>query len=398
MTSDRSGKLNHRIVVLGAGYAGVLAAGRLARQLGDGVEIVLVNADGDFVERVRLHQLAAGQDLRPRPLRELFAGSTVAVRQAVVDGLDVDRRTVRLREDAGAAEIGYDTLVYALGSTAADHGIPGVTEHAQTLAGRAGALRLRDRLRELPAGASVAVIGGGLTGLEAITEIAESRPDLKPALITREPLGDRLGDRARRHLGRVLNRLGVAVSDQREVLRVEDGAVITHRGAVPAAVTVWAAGFGVQPIAAAAALEVTGGGRIVVDETMRSVSHPDVYAVGDAGSAAGVNGTTLRMSCASGLPMALRATSAIIARLTGRPVRPHPISYYLRCISLGRRDGIIQPVTRDDRALAAAITGPAAARIKEFVCAGAAWFATHPVVLRRAGSVLLPGRDRQQAA
>jgi len=62
--------MKHRIVILGAGYAGASAAGRLARRLhGDDVEITLVNAEPDFVERVRMHQLATGQDLRRRTQR-----------------------------------------------------------------------------------------------------------------------------------------------------------------------------------------------------------------------------------------------------------------------------------------------------------------------------------------
>ncbi|MFC7623687.1 NAD(P)/FAD-dependent oxidoreductase [Microlunatus sp. GCM10028923] len=391
--------MNHRIVVLGAGYAGAHAAAKLARQLGDGVEIVLVNAEADFVERVRLHQLVVGQDLPARPLRDLFAGRRVTIRQALVSAVDVDRRTVQLQESGGMVELGYDTLVYALGSTTADLGVPGVAEHAHAVAGRTSALRLRNRLAELPAGAAVVVVGGGLTGLETVTEIAESRPDLRTALVARERVGERLSPQARRHLGRVLARLDITVHDEREVRRVEDGAVITDAGPIPATVAIWTVGFAVHPIAAASALAVTDTGQIVVDATMRSVSHPDVYAVGDAGSAAGVKGTMLRMSCASGFPMAMRATDAIAARLTGRPTREQPVSYYLRCISLGRRDGIIQPVTRDDRALPAAITGPAAARIKEWVCSGAAWLATHPLVLGPARNGVLPtARDRQQAA
>lgn len=64
--------MKHRIVVLGAGYAGSHAAGRLARRLHpDGTEITLVNAEPDFVERVRMHQLAAGQNLRRRALTDV---------------------------------------------------------------------------------------------------------------------------------------------------------------------------------------------------------------------------------------------------------------------------------------------------------------------------------------
>ncbi|MBG0564121.1 NAD(P)/FAD-dependent oxidoreductase [Actinoplanes aureus] len=378
--------MKHRIVVLGAGYAGAHAAGRLARRLHPGdVEITLVNADPDFVERVRLHQVAAGQDLRHRPLADVYRGTSVTVRVSRVTAVDVGRRTVDLVD----GEIGYDTLVYALGSTAAVHGVPGVAEHAYHLASRPAALRLRERLSELAEGASVLVAGGGLTAVEAATEIAESRPDLDVAIAARDGVGDWLSDKARRHLRDVLDRLGIRVHEHTGIVRVDEDGVATGGGErIPATVTVWAAGFTTHPIAAATALEVDGTGRIVVDATMRSVSHPDVYAVGDAAVAGGVGGKPLRMSCASGIPMGWQAADAIAARLTGRKVPAKPIPYVTQCISLGRRDGIVQLVTPDDRARSSAVTGRMAARIKEFVCAGAGWSIAHP-------TVLLPSRRRR---
>lgn len=374
--------MKHRIVVLGAGYAGAIAAGRLARRLHpDDIEITVVNAETDFVERVRMHQLVAGQDLPRRELGRVYAGTGVRLRVARVTAVDVDRRTVALTDEHGSDEIAYDTLVYALGSASADHGVPGVAEHAYDLAGRPSALRLRDRLAHLAAGQRVLVVGGGLTGLEAVTEIAEARPDLDVAIAARGGLGDWLSEKARQHLRGVTDRLGITVHEHTDVVRVEPAGVVTAGGTtIPATVTVWTAGFAVHPIAAATGLTVASTGQIVVDDTMRSVSHPDVYAVGDAGLAAGPGGKPLRMSCASGAPMAWQAADAIAARLTGRTKMPNaPLRYFNQCISLGRRDGIIQYVTADDRAKPSQLTGRLAARYKEVVCKGAAWSISHPI-------------------
>lgn len=383
--------MTHHIVVLGAGYAGAHAAGRLARRLHpDDARITLVNAEPEFVERVRMHQLATGQELRRRALSAICPG--VTVRPARVTAVDVDRKTVEVADQDGADTITYDTLVYALGSTVADHGVPGVAEHALHVAGRQAALRLRDRLRGLTAGATVLVVGGGLTGIEAATEIAEARPDLDVTLAARHGAGDWLSEKARRHLRGVLDRLDVTVDENTEIARVDETGVVTAAGGrIRADLTVWTAGFLVHPIAAASTLTVAGTGQIVVDRTMRSVSHPDVYAVGDAGLAEGAGGRALRMSCASGIPMAWQAADALAARLTGRPVPMRTIGYTIQCISLGRRDGLIQFVTPDDHARSSVITGRAAARIKELVCAGAAWSVAHP-------TLLLPTRRRRISA
>ncbi|MFJ9078368.1 NAD(P)/FAD-dependent oxidoreductase [Streptomyces sp. NPDC102278] len=385
--------MKHRIVVLGAGYAGAITAGRLAKRLHrDDVEITLVNGDPEFVERVRLHQLAAGQDLRPRPLREVYAGTGVRLRVARVASVDADRKAVALTGERGPETLDYDTLVYALGSTTTDHGVPGVAEHAHNVAGKQDALRLRARLAELEPGGTVLVAGGGLTGIEAATEIAEARPDLKVSIAARGGVGDWLSDKARRHLSAVLDRLGIAVHERADITRVEANGVVTAgAGRIPAQVTVWTAGFTVHPIAAATTLTVSDTGRIVVDATMRSVSHPDVYAVGDAALAEGAGGRPLRMSCATATPMAWQAADALAARLTGRKVQETTIGYATQCISLGRRDGILQRVTHEDEVTSTVIAGRGGARIKELICSAAAWSISHP-------TMLMPSRRRRLVA
>jgi NADH:ubiquinone reductase (H+-translocating) len=381
--------MKHRIVVLGAGYAGANAAGRLAKRLHPAdTEITLVNADPEFVERVRMHQLATGQDLKPRTLTDLFAGTGVQVRPAWVTAVDAEHKTVAIADTDGPGEIAYDTLVYALGSTAADCGVPGVTEHAHNIASKQSALKLRERLANLTAGGTVLVVGGGLTGIEAVTEVAEARPDLKVSLAARGGLGDWLSEKAKTHLHKAFDRLGITLHEHTDITSVEPtGAITTDGRAIPAQVTVWTAGFTVHPIAAATTLQVSATGQIVVDETMRSVSHPDVYAVGDAALAPGANGAPLRMSCASGVPSAYQAADAIAARLTGRPLPQNKIGYTGQCISLGRRDALIQWVTPDDQPKPSATTGKMAARIKEIICKSAAWSVSHP-------TAMLPTRRR----
>ncbi|MFJ7059571.1 NAD(P)/FAD-dependent oxidoreductase [Streptomyces griseobrunneus] len=371
----------HRIIVIGAGYAGAIAAGRLARRLRrEDVAITLVNPEPDFVERVRMHQLAVGQELTPRPFSEMFAGTGVEVRLARVTAVDVDRRTVAVTDAHGAEELAYDTLVYALGSAWNTQGVPGTAEHAHDIAGRSGALRLRERLAGLAAGQPVVVVGGGLTGLEAATEIAEARPDLDVALAARGGLGDWLSPKGARHLRKVVDRLGITVHEHTAVTAVEADRVTTADSTIPAAVTVWTTGFAVHPIARATTLVADGNGLIVVDATMRSVSHPDVYAIGDAARVMGPGDKPLRMSCASGVPTAWQAADSIASRLTGTKPTTVPLRYFNQCISLGRREGLIQYVTADDRARPAALTGRTAALYKELVCKGAAWGVANPTL------------------
>ncbi|MGW6584687.1 NAD(P)/FAD-dependent oxidoreductase [Streptomyces globisporus] len=374
----------HRVVVIGAGYTGASAAGRLARRLrGEDVSITLVNAEPDFVERVRMHQLAVGQTLRPRPFDEMFAGTGVTLRLGRVTAVDVDRRTVTVTgadTAEGPQDLEYDTLVYALGSAWNTQGVPGTTEHAHEIAGRDGALRLRDRLAALAPGSPVTVVGGGLTGVEAATELAETRPDLDVSLIARGGLGDWLSPKGARHLRKVFTGLRITAHEHTTVTAVHADRVTTTEGDIPAAVTIWTTGFAVHPIARATTLETGDTGQITVDATMRSLSHPDVYAIGDAALVAGPGDKPLRMSCASGVPTAWQAADAIAARLTDTKLPTISARYFNQCISLGRKEGLIQYVTADDRAVGAALTGRPAALYKELVCKAAAWGVANPTM------------------
>ncbi|MFD9369258.1 NAD(P)/FAD-dependent oxidoreductase [Streptomyces sp. NPDC060020] len=375
--------MKHRIVVLGAGYAGAYVAGTLARRLSPAdTEITVVNAEPDFVQRLRLHQLAAGQEIAAPRLVNVFAGAGIRLRLARVTAVDPERQVVAVADADGGGELGYDTLLYALGSHVADHGVRGVAEHAFHVTSRPAALRLRERLDSLGKrgeGGRVLVVGDGLTGIETATEIAESQPGLSVALIARGELGAPLSAGARSHLRRACDRLGVTVLEHTSVEAVEATRVLCVDGTTLASdATVWTAGFAVNPIAAAAGLEVTDDGRIVVDRTMRSLSHPNVYAAGDSVYAIGDNGRPLPMSCASAGFTGMQAMKAIVGSLTGGKTANVRLGYPGNHISLGRRDGILQMVDDEAQAKSKYVGGRKAARIKAGILKMSLWTTSHP--------------------
>ncbi|MFE2533837.1 NAD(P)/FAD-dependent oxidoreductase [Streptomyces sp. NPDC059371] len=375
--------MKHRIVVLGAGYAGAYVAGTLARRVSPAdTEITVVNAEPDFVQRLRLHQLVAGQEIEAPQLADVFAGTGIRLRLARVTAVDPESQVVAVADADGGGELGYDTLLYALGSHGADHGVPGVAERAFDVASRPSALRLRERLDSLSRrdeGGSVLVVGDGLTGIETATEIAESRPGLSVTLVARGELGAPLSAGARSHLRQACDRMGITVWEHTSVESVEAARVLCADGTVLASdATVWTAGFAVSPTAAASGLEVTEDGRIVVDSTMRSVSHPNVYAAGDSANAVGDNGRPLPMSCASAGYTGRQAVDAIVGRLTGREIANTKLEYVGNHISLGRRDGILQMVDDEAQAKPKYLGGRKAARIKAGIVTMSLWATSHP--------------------
>ncbi|GGR84336.1 oxidoreductase [Streptomyces nojiriensis] len=375
--------MKHRIVVLGAGYAGAYVAGTLARRLSPAdTEITVVNAEPDFVQRLRLHQIAAGQEIEVPKLADVFAGTGIRLRLARVTAVDPERQVVAVADADGGGELGYDTLLYALGSHVADHGVRGVAEHAFHVTSRPAALRLRERLDSLSGrgeGGRVLVVGDGLTGIETATEIAESRPGLSVVLVARGELGAPLSAGARDHLRQACDRLGITVLEHTSVEAVEATRVLCADGTDLASdATVWTAGFAVNPIAAAAGLEVTDDGRIVVDRTMRSLSHPNVYAAGDSVYAIGDNGRPLPMSCASAGFTGMQVVKAIVGSLTGSKIAKVKLGYPGNHISLGRRDGILQMVDGEAQAKPTYVGGRKAARIKAGIVRMSLWTTSHP--------------------
>ncbi|MFD6273932.1 FAD-dependent oxidoreductase, partial [Nocardia asteroides] len=144
----------HRVVVLGAGYAGLAAATQLAGRVKGrgGVEVTMVDAAERFTERLRLHMSGTGQELAELSVPALLDGTGAHFRRGWVTALDTDAKAVRIEGDD---PIPYDTLVYALGSVTDTASVPGAADHAHTLDGARGAAELAGRLGRLGAGATV---------------------------------------------------------------------------------------------------------------------------------------------------------------------------------------------------------------------------------------------------
>lgn len=356
----------HDIVVLGAGYTGMLATVRLAyRTRKRRVRITVVNPSDRFTERLRMHQVAAGQELADHRIPRVLEGTGVRFHRASATAIDPGARRVTL--DDGAI-LTYDTLVYAVGSGTDTTLVPGAAEHAWTLNDPRRAHRFARRLTEIAAtGGTVSVVGGGLTGIEAATEIAEAHPGLTVTLFATSELGAMMGGGARAHLNKALDRLGVVRRIGAHVTKVLPDAVRLANGeSVPSDLTLWTAGVRVPRLAAESGIATDAAGLIITDPTLRSVSHPDVYAIGDA-AAIRMPWGTLHGTCQSGMPTAAYAADTIARRLRGKTVRPFRFGYFHQPVSLGRRDAVIQFTRPDDTPTRWYLTGKPAVRYKEMV-------------------------------
>ena len=357
MTEQRA-----RVVVIGGGYAGVIAANHL--RLRPDVEITLVNPRPDFVERIRLHQLVTGSDDGVVDYAEIL-GPGIELLVDAATRIDTETRQVEL---FSGPPVPYDYLIYAVGSGSARPAVPGADEFAYPIADLEEAQRLTAALADLHYGAPVCVVGAGPTGIETAAELAEQGRTV--TLVCGAVLGPYLSTPGRRSVAKRLRKLGVEIVDgpQAVVTAVTADAVTLGDGRrLASMVTIWTAGFGVPDLAARSGLRTDAMGRLLTDETLTSVDSDRIVAAGDA---AAPSGQPLRMSCQAAIPLGAQAANTVLARLAGDQPAAISQAFTGQCISLGRGGATIQIARTNDVPLPLYVGGRAAATIKEAVCKG----------------------------
>jgi NADH dehydrogenase FAD-containing subunit len=247
--------------------------------------------------------------------------------------------------------------------------VPGALEHAHSL-DAAGASRLTAALRALAPGARVVVAGGGLTAIEAASELAERLPGLRVLLVSAGGIGQQLSSRAQSHCRSVLSRLGVEVVEGTAIDAVEPGRVWTSAGPIGAELCVWATGFRAHRLLEEAGFQVSSRGQVWVDRQLRArgPAGERAWVIGDAAAPYEDVGAPLQMTCKTALPMGAHVADNLALELRGELARPFSFGDTGYCVSLGRGDGVIQLARRDGSLKDHVITGRAAAFFKELVC------------------------------
>lgn len=381
-----------RVLVVGGGYAGVLAANRLAGRLDAQAEILLVTPGDTLTDRIRLHERAARGRGVEHALDKLLH-TRVRRLDARLVSIDSGAQTVTT-ERAGAHEtLAYDALLLALGSRLSSR-VPAHSEHAFALRDASAAEALSRALPQLAPGARVAVVGGGLTAIELAAEIAEAHPGLRVALVA-SALAPQLAGPAQDALRASLDALHVELLEGRNVAALEPHAVrFDDDTQLQCAISVLAAGFVPGALPAAFGLPAAADGRVAVDEQLRVRGLSNVFAVGDMAappeSAVGSGVATTRMGCVSAMPMGAHAADQIKRLFHGQALLPYRFHYLLQCISLGRRQGVVLFVDADDKPTGRVLRGRRGALLKELICR----FVITAIRLERsfAGLYAWPGR------
>ncbi|OJZ74203.1 NADH dehydrogenase [Mycobacterium paraffinicum] len=339
------------VVVIGSGFAGLWAALGAARRLDElaipagTVDITVLSAQPFHDIRVRNYEA----DLAPCriPLADLLDPAGVAHVAAEVTGIDTAARTVTA---SGGVTYAYDRLVLASGSRVVKPALPGLREFAFDVDTYDGALALRDHLRGLADGAptaaagTVVVVGAGLTGIEVACELpnrlrrlfAASGVDPRVVLLDRGRIGSDMGASARPVIAEALSANGVQTRAGVGVAAIDEAGVsLTSGERLAAATVVWCAGMRASPLTEQLPATRDALGRVPVDDCLRVVGVPGVFAAGDVAAARMDDDHLSVMSCQHGRPMGRYAGYNVISDLFGQPLLPLRIPWYVTVLDLG---------------------------------------------------------------
>lgn len=296
--------MSKHIVILGAGYGGLLTALTARKYLNkDEAQITVVNQYPTHQIITELHRLAGGtiaEQAVSMPLEKLFKGKDVNLVISKVESFSVDKKEVNL---ANGSSLTYDALVVALGSQTGFFGIPGLEENSMVLKSVNDANKIFNHIEGLikayaetknEADATIVIGGGGLTGVELVGEIVDNFPkvakqygvdykDLKIKLVEAGPkilpvLPDHLIERATASL----EARGVEFLTGLPVTGVDGNKISLKDGSsIVANTLIWTGGVAALPIVGESGLEVDRG-KATINEYLQSTSHNDVFVVGDA--------------------------------------------------------------------------------------------------------------------
>jgi len=342
------------IVIVGGGFAGVWAALGAARQIDEhaaAIDVLLISRDRYLTIRPRLYE-ADPRSLRV-PLHTTLDPVGVSLVEGVVETIDPTRQTVTLGNSQGQhEEHAYERLILAAGSRQKALPVSGATDFTWNIDSYAGAAALDDHLHDVVRHAgsrgndTIVVVGGGFAGIELATELRDRLASLGNSDIAAamriviveqaDAIGPELGPGPRADIQRALQSQHIEVLIGTRVDGVREHCVVLSDGReIETTTAVVTAGLEASPLTAQFDVELDAMGRLPVDDTLRVVGVPGVFAAGDVAHAYVDDAHLAMMSCQHAMPMGRYAGHNAAREILGLPLGSYRQSDYVTCLDLG---------------------------------------------------------------
>jgi NADH dehydrogenase FAD-containing subunit len=348
--------MNQTVIVLGAGYAGILACNRLAK-LNRKLNITLIN-DGDyFVERIRNHEIASGKKLNEYPIRNLLRNH---VQFLNARALHLDPVLRKVQVSTLSEPLAYDYLIYALGSTWIQS-----KGSFQNVITKAHSKQLHSHFQTNPSGMAW-IVGAGLTGIELVMELSETYPHWKFGIVTKGSFASSFSKKGTHYLRKVFMKNNIQIAENTEITKHTNGEIYLANGSkFKCDLQIHTQGFLSSQLAKDSGLKTNERNQVYINPYLQVPSFPEIYVAGDASC---LEGSDLRMGCVTAMPMGVYAAECIQRSILHQKLKPFEFKFTGRCVSLGRKHGLIQLTNAKDHPTERIITGRMGAFIKELVC------------------------------
>lgn len=348
--------MRKRLIVIGAGFAGMYAALSAARlrdvsriSISD-LEIALVAPEPELVVRPRLYE--PNPEAVTAPLGDLLRAIDVGYVRGTVDIIDTHGRAIEIiGENDGRRILTYDRLVVAAGSRLSRPAIPGLADHTFSVDQLEDAVALDRHLHNLPrrplSGArnTVIVAGGGLTGIEVATamparlrKILGQDADVRVIIVERNStIGPGMTAEARAIVEKALHDFQIAARLGADIAAFDKSGVTLSDGErIESETVIWVGGLRAAPLTAQIPGDRDGLGRLLVDRDLRAPDAPGVFAAGDSCKAACDDmGNYTLMTGQHAARLGAFAGNNAVAELLGLPTRQYHQETYVTCLDLG---------------------------------------------------------------
>ena len=360
MVTSTSKATKPRVVILGAGFGGLTAARAMAKD----ADVTLVDRHNFQTFLPLLYQVSTAglaADHVVHPVRGALRDTGIKFRMGSPISVDHKNKSVKLDS---SETLEFDHLIVALGSSTADFGVPGVSEHGLGMKSVHEALMIRAEVMrrfedlcrfEDNTRLSIAVVGGGPTGVEMAGALAELKRgplknDMAHAaehmdiyLIEAGPrilpmFSEKLSARAESDL----HKLGVFVKTNTSVREIKSRQIIVKTGEpIPAEVTIWAAGVKGEPTAGLLNLPIVGT-RIDTDENLEVNHYPNIWAIGDINGSKGKDGRFLPMVAPVALQQGKWVAQQILRKHEGKALKPFKYRDKGSMATIGRHKAVVE--------------------------------------------------------
>jgi NADH dehydrogenase len=349
-----------RVVILGAGFGGLTAA----RALAETAEVTLVDRHNFQTFLPLLYQVSTAglaADHVVHPVRGALRNTNVKFRMGSPISIDHKNKSVKLDS---SEVLEFDHLIVALGSVTADFGVPGVSEYGLGMKNVSEAIHIRAEVMrrfedlcrfEDETRLSIAVVGGGPTGVEMAGALAELKRgplhnDMAHAAehidIYLIEAGARIlpmfSEKLSARATRDLQKLGVHVRTNTAVREIKSRKIVVKEGEpIPAEVTIWAAGVKGEPTASILNLPLAGS-RIASGPTLQVTNYPHIWAIGDISGAQNAEGRFYPMVAPVALQQAKFVAEQIAAITAGKPLKNFKYRDKGSMATIGRHKAIVE--------------------------------------------------------